>query len=140
MVESQGETGKLSVAEPSRKYGINQATFYLGRNRYEGMAVGAVLVPPASGAAVAGLEPLLAREASEVALVGIGDDDHVAAASPVTAVGAALRHVLLAAEAQLTVAATPSLDANPRPVVEHPLRRRRLRRRHQDVRVPRTSV
>src|SRR5919197_1308250 len=86
------------------------------------LPVGAVLLPAASGRAVAGLEPLLAREAGEVAPVGIGDDGHVAAAASVAAVGPALGHVLLPAEAQPAMAAAARLNANLRSVVEHRLR------------------
>ena len=77
-----------------------------------------LLATPAR-AATTGLERLLPREARQVAPVGVGDDHDVAAASPIPSVGAALRHVLLAPEAEPTVAASAGLDANARPVVEH---------------------
>ena len=35
----EAETGKLSVAELSRKYGINEVTFYRWRKRFEGMTI-----------------------------------------------------------------------------------------------------
>ena len=35
----EAETGKLTVAELCRKYGINEVTFYRWRKRYEGMTV-----------------------------------------------------------------------------------------------------
>ena len=35
----EAATGKLSVAELSRKHGINEVTFYRWRKRYEGMTV-----------------------------------------------------------------------------------------------------
>ena len=35
----EAETSKLSVTELSRKYGINEVTFYRWRKRYEGMTV-----------------------------------------------------------------------------------------------------
>ena len=81
-----------------------------------------MLLPATSGPAVSGLEPLLAREAGEVAPVRVGDDDHVAAAAPVAAVGPALRDLLLAAEAQAAVASAARLDANLGSIVEHRLR------------------
>ena len=35
----EAETGKLTVSELCRKYGINEVTFYRWRKRYEGMTV-----------------------------------------------------------------------------------------------------
>src|SRR5581483_6734076 len=61
--------------------------------------------------------PALQRR--EVAQRRVGDQHDVAAAAAVAAVGAALGHVLLAAEAEAAVAALPGLDANPGPVAEH---------------------
>src|SRR5438270_282908 len=81
--------------------------------------VGAVLLPATSRTAVAGLEPLLPREAGKVAPVGIGHDDHVAAPAAVAAVGPTLRDVLLAPEAQPAVAAAAGLDANLGSIMEH---------------------
>jgi len=35
----EAETGKLSIPELCRKYGINEVTFYRWRKRYQGMSV-----------------------------------------------------------------------------------------------------
>jgi len=35
----EAETGKFTVSELCRKYGINEVTFYRWRKRYEGMTV-----------------------------------------------------------------------------------------------------
>ena len=35
----EAETGKLSIAELSRKHGISDATFYRWRQQYQGMGV-----------------------------------------------------------------------------------------------------
>ena len=52
---------------------------------------------------------------------GSADQHHVAPAPAVAAVGAAARHVRLAAKADAAVAAAPALDVDPRLVVKHAL-------------------
>src|SRR5581483_10064266 len=82
-------------------------------------SVGAVLAGAAPGLAAGGAEDALRPEAGEVAEVAVGDEDDVAAAAAVAAVGTALRHELLAAEAQSAVAAAARLHLDSRAVVEH---------------------
>ena len=86
------------------------------------VAVRAVLLPAAAGTAAAGGEPLLAREARQVAPARIGHGDDVAPAAAVAAVRPALRDMLLTAEAEPAVAAAARLDADLGSVVEHRLR------------------
>ena len=65
----------------------------------------------------------LRGEEAQVAPVGIRDEHDVAALAAVTAVGAALRDVLLPAEAQAAVPAPAALHVDARAVVEHGRRR-----------------
>src|SRR5207253_3150141 len=65
------------------------------------------------------LEELATPEGGEIAQCGIRDGDHVAARAAVTAVGSALRDVLLAAEMDRAVTTAAGRDSNARPVVEH---------------------
>ena len=58
-------------------------------------------------------------EAGQVAQVAVGDQDDIAAVAAVTAVGAALGHVLLAPEADAAVAAAAALDIDRGSVGEH---------------------
>ena len=60
-----------------------------------------------------------APEGGEIPKARVDRHDDVAPAAAVAAVGAALRHVLLAPEAQAAVAATTRLDVHLRAVVEH---------------------
>jgi len=83
------------------------------------LAVRAVSLLSASVSAAAGSELPHATQGGEVAQRRVGANDHVTAATPVAAVGPALRHVLLAAEAEGAVAAASGLDVNLRAVVEH---------------------
>src|SRR4051794_30551105 len=83
------------------------------------VAVRAVLQRAAAGTAAAALEQLTRAEPGEVAPVGVGHDDDVAAATAVTPVRAALRDVLFAAEREPAVAAATRPDADARAVVEH---------------------
>src|SRR5205814_10181298 len=78
-----------------------------------------VLQRAAARLALPRLEPAACAERGEVAQVGIGHEDDVAAGSAVAAVGAALRDVLLAAEVQAAVAAATRLHADAGAVVEH---------------------
>jgi hypothetical protein len=84
-----------------------------GHGQLDRGAVGAVLAGAAARLAAAGLELRLGAERGEVAQARIGDEHDVAAAAAVAAVGTALRHVLLAPEAQPSVApsARQHLDA-----------------------------
>ena len=72
--------------------------------------------------AALGLEAVLPGEEAQVAQVGVGDEDDVAALAAVAAVGPALGHVLLPPEAQAAVAAAAALHVDARAVVEHALR------------------
>ena len=82
--------------------------------------VGAVLAAPAARLPARGLEDPLRAEGREIAEVGIGDQDHVAAAAAVAAVGTTLRHVLLAAKAEAAVPAAARNHLDLRPIVKHP--------------------
>ena len=85
------------------------------------VAVGSALVRALPVPAALRLEAGAAVEEAEVAQVRVGHEDDVAAVAAVAAVGAALRHELLAAEAERAVAAAAAPDADPRAVVEHGL-------------------
>ena len=69
--------------------------------------------------AAAGAIASPALERAQVAQIGIGDEDDIAAGPAVTAVGPALGDVLLAPEAERAVAAAPGLDPDARAIVEH---------------------
>src|SRR5207302_7060998 len=71
-----------------------------------------VLQRAAAGLPVSRLEPAPRTECGEIAQVGIGDQDNVAAGTAVAAVGATLRDVLLAAEVQAAVAPATRLHAD----------------------------
>ncbi len=81
--------------------------------------VGAVLAGSAPVSAPLCIEDRLGAKRRQVAQTGVGDDDDVSSAAAVTTVRPALRHELLAAEAEAAVAATPRTDANTCPIVEH---------------------
>ena len=81
-------------------------------------AVGAALVGAAALAAVGGAEMVLVAEVAEVVKLARGHEDDVAARSAVAAVGSALGHVLLAAEAHGAVAAAARAHADAGPI-EH---------------------
>ena len=80
-------------------------------------AVGAVAQRPLAVAAAAGLEVRAAAVGLEVAQRVVADQDDVAAAAAVAAVGAALGHVGLAAEAEAAVAAAAGLNVDSRAIV-----------------------
>jgi hypothetical protein len=61
----------------------------------------------------------LAPQGREIAPRGVADEDHVAAAAAVAAVGTAARHVRLSAKADDTVAAGAALDIDAGSVKEH---------------------
>ena len=82
-------------------------------------AVGAVLARAAARLAAARAEARLRAEPREIAPVGVGDQDHVAAAAAVAAVRAAARHELLPAEADRAVAAAARLDLDAGAVCQH---------------------
>ena len=63
-----------------------------------------------------------AAQRLEVAPRGVADQHDVAPAAAVAAVGAAARHVRLAAEAHAAVAAAATLDPDLRPIREHALK------------------
>ena len=105
------------------------------------VAVGAVLARAAAGLAAAGPELRLRPERGEVAQIGSATSDDVAAAAAVTAVGPALRDVLLAPEAQASVAAAARQHLDAGAIVEHasslvtPVTARPWRRGLQSVRL-----
>jgi hypothetical protein len=57
-------------------------------------------------------DPAPALKRREVAELGVGDRDHVAALAAVAAVRAALGNILLATERERAVAAAPGLDVD----------------------------
>ena len=83
------------------------------------LPVRSVLLASASVPATTGLDMLDPPVGGEVAEARVYENDDVAAASTVSSVGTASRHVLLAAEAEATVAATAGLGMDVRSVVEH---------------------
>jgi hypothetical protein len=80
-----------------------------------------VLLAAAAIPAPLGLHQLDAPERGEVAKRRVGEDDDVTATAAVAAVGPALRHVLLAAEAEAAVAASPGHDVDLTSIVERHL-------------------
>ena len=74
---------------------------------------------PRPGSPRPALNLVFARNEGEVAEAGVGDEDDVAAAAAVAAVGPALRHVLLAPEAQASVAAAAGEHLDAGAVVKH---------------------
>jgi hypothetical protein len=66
-------------------------------------------------------KPPTASKRREIAQIGIRDEDDVAAAAAVTAVGTALRDMLLTPEVEAAVAAAPRLHVNAGAVVKHAL-------------------
>ena len=82
------------------------------------LAVGAVLSSPRARPAAAGLELRLRPERRQVAEILVRDEHDVAAAAAVAAVGPALRHVLLAPEAQASVAAAARQHLDAGAIVE----------------------
>ena len=81
--------------------------------------VGPVLLAPAAVATATGLDVLETPKAGEIAKARIDDDEHVASATAVPSVGASLRHVLLAPEAQAAVAASTRFGVDVRSIVKH---------------------
>ena len=108
-----------------------------GNREDDVVAVGAVLARAAAVAAALRVEDRLGAEGREVAQVGVGDEDDVAAAAAVAAVRAALRHELLAPEAEAAVAAATRLDADADAIVEHAHRLTSRSRAHVRVAAPR---
>jgi hypothetical protein len=80
-----------------------------------------VLQRAAAGLAAAGAVTALRAEGREVAQVGIGNKDDVAARPSVTTVGPTLGHVLLATEVQAAVTASTRLHVDAGAVLEHAL-------------------
>ena len=74
---------------------------------------------PRPGSPRPALNVVFARNDGEVAEIGVGDEHDVAAAAAVAAVGPALRHVLLAPEAQAAVAAAARQHLDAGAIVEH---------------------
>ena len=78
-----------------------------------------MLARAATVAATLRVEDRLGTEGREVAQIGVGDEDDVAAAAAVAAVRPALGDELLASEAEAAVAAAARLDADADAIVEH---------------------
>src|SRR6185312_15366651 len=92
----------------------------LGPERHadlERLSVATVAQRPLPMARAPRLEMRTAPERLQVAQRFVGDHDHVAAATAVAAVGSALGHVSLAAEAQTAVAAAAGLDVYARSIL-----------------------
>src|SRR5262249_47035264 len=94
----------------------------LSSDRHAELHVGAV------SAALAGAAPALAAgrpketpaaEGREIAEIAVGDHDNRAPGPAVASIRPPARDVLLAPEAERTVAAPPGLDSNLRAIVEH---------------------
>jgi hypothetical protein len=77
-----------------------------------------VLLPPRAGPAGACLESLPVAEVGQRGEVRCGEEDDVAAPSPIAAVGSAARDVRLAPEGDHASPAAPALDDGARPVDE----------------------
>ena len=90
-----------------------------GNSGLDRLSIRAVLSAAQAVAAFACAQSPHAAERREVAERGICNEDDVAAAASVSAVGSAARHVLLSAKAEPAVAALPGFDVKRRPVVEH---------------------
>ena len=90
-----------------------------GDAELDGLAVRAVLARPASAAAAPGREPAPRAEGRQVAQIRVRGEHDVAAAPSVTAVGSALRHVFLPAEAERAVTAAPRLHVDAGAIREH---------------------
>ena len=82
-------------------------------------AVGAMLPAPPPRLAAPALEHALRAERGEVAQVGVGDQQDVAAAAAVAAVRPTLGDELLPAEREPAVAPAPGLHRDAGPIVEH---------------------
>jgi len=78
-----------------------------------------VLLTAASVAGTAGTEDFHPLEGRQVSKGAVRDDDDVTATSAVAAVGAALRHELLATEAEAAVTASAGLCMDARTIVKH---------------------
>jgi hypothetical protein len=78
----------------------------------EGLAVGSVPERTLPVAATTGLEMRAAAEALQIAARVVADEHDVAAATAVAAVGSALGHVRLAAEAETSVSPAAGLDVD----------------------------
>ena len=90
-----------------------------GDGEHDVVGVGAVLAGATTVASAPGGEPRLAPERREIAQIGFRDDHDVAATAAVASVRPTLRHVLLAAEREATVAASPGRHRDRRAVIEH---------------------
>jgi hypothetical protein len=95
-----------------------------GEPEHRILAVRAVRKTTAAAAAVPRAKLLVRAEAREVAPPRIRDEDDVAAVTAVTAVGAAARNVLLAAEVDGAVAPASGDNRQSGSVVKHPQKRR----------------
>jgi hypothetical protein len=94
----------------------------LGPHRYreaDQLATAAMSVGAFPVATAVSNESTLALEEGEIAEIGISDEYDIATVASVAAVGPTLRHVLLAPEAERSVAAAAPLNLDPGPVVEH---------------------
>jgi hypothetical protein len=90
-----------------------------GHGEADRLATAAMSVGAFPVAAAVRNEATLALEEGEIAEIGVGDEYNIASVTSVAAVGPTLRHVLLAPEAEGSVAAAAPLNLDPGPVVEH---------------------
>src|SRR5262249_43773400 len=90
---------------------------------FDRLSAGAVLPGAAAVRTATGPQEVAPLDGRQVAEVRVRDEDDVAAGPAVAAVRPALRHVLLAAEADRAVSPASGLHLDARPVVEHAVRR-----------------
>jgi hypothetical protein len=83
------------------------------------LSICAMLLAASAVAAAAGAENLDPLVRGQIAERGVRDYDDAAATASVAAVGAALRHELLAPEAEAAVTAPPGFDMDLGSVVKH---------------------
>jgi len=78
-----------------------------------------VLQRAAPVAAAAGLHALIRPERREVTQILLGEENDIAAGTPVAAIRTAFRNVLLAAKREAAVATPPRLHVDAGAIVEH---------------------
>src|SRR5438128_2566391 len=108
---------RLGGGQVGDEHGVGIADLRADRQReLDRLSVCAMLARPATVAAATSCKALARTERRQVAQRRVSHGDNVAAATAVTAVRPALRHELLAAEAEPTVAAAARPDIDVRPV------------------------
>jgi hypothetical protein len=95
-----------------------------GNGEHDALAIGAVAVGTLPVPSATGTKRRPAAKRRKVSQVRVGDEGDVSAPAAVAAVGTALRHVLLAAEADRAVPAAPCERDEASPIREHRARRR----------------